>query len=276
MLRTGEIDLATGLSSDELDSLRGEDGVKVWSVPSRNQATMGLNHGMEPFDDVRVRQAIAHAVPYDDIIEAAFGGRVEQSAGGPIPLQSAWPVDVSWPYDHDPDRASELLAEAGFADGFSFDVAITADNEAAETMAILIQDSLRQIGVDMTIQPDTEAVFNERQFGAEYQAYISDQWNSFVDAPFYYLNIFYASDLYCCNFMAYGNPRVDELRDELAVTIEEDEIMPLWTEAAQILVDDVAVVSIADLNWEIASSDDIRGLVVEPDSLLSLYELRRE
>lgn len=276
MLRNGEIDIAMGLSSDELENLRDGDGVKVWSVPSRNQATMGLNHQMEPFDDVRVRQAIAHAVPYDDVLEGAWGGRVRQSSGGPVPLESAWPTDVEWPYDYDLDRARELLDEAGLADGFSFTAGITADNETAETVAVLIQDSLAELGIEMTISPDPEAVFNERQFGTEYEAYVSDQWNSFVDAPFYYLNIFYASDLYCCNFMAYANDDIDALRDELAVTIDPDDIAPLWEEAVQIMVDDVAVVSIADLNWELATRDDIRGLVVEPDSLLSLYELRRE
>ena len=117
LLREGEVDIATGLSTDELASLEGSEGVKVLSVPTRNQMMLGLNTTMGPTADVRVRQALSYAVPYEDIIEGIFAGKSRVSAG-PVPLDGQYHDSSLWPFSYDPDAARALLAEAGYADGF--------------------------------------------------------------------------------------------------------------------------------------------------------------
>jgi ABC-type transport system substrate-binding protein len=74
----------------------------------------------------------------------------------------------------------------------------------------------------------------------------------------------------------YGNPRVDEINDILATETDMDTIMELWTEAVEIMIEDVPAVFLADANYQVATRDDIAGIVVEPDSLLSWYDLYRK
>ncbi|NJN97421.1 MAG: hypothetical protein HC875_26730 [Anaerolineales bacterium] len=75
LLSQGAIDIATNLSVDEVESLRGTDGVKILSIPSRNQVLLGMNNAMAPFDNVKVRQALSYAVPYEQIVQDVFKGQ---------------------------------------------------------------------------------------------------------------------------------------------------------------------------------------------------------
>lgn len=275
LLRQGTVDIARSLSLDELNGLRNEPGIRVWSVPSRDQVVLGLLNDHPPFDNPKVRQAIAYAVPYEDIVMGIFQGQASLSTGGPVPVQSAYQTGIKWPYSYDLDRAGSLLAEAGFEDGFTFTLGLNAGNPQAEAMAVLIQTELAKLGITMEIAKDPDAVYGEKRFNSQYDAWIDAGWNAFVDSPYYYLFIFYRSGIYCCNFVNYANPRVDEINDILATETDPDKMMALWKEAAQLVIDDVPLVFLVDANFQVAMRDDIAGLVVEPDSLLSYRELYR-
>lgn len=273
LLRNGNVDIAKSLSMDELSGLSGDPGVKVWSVPSRSQIQLGLLNDHPPFDDVRVRQAVAYAVPYADILNGVYQGKAAISVGGPVPVASAYQVGLEWPYTHDLDKAKALVAEAG-AEGATFTAGIKAGDPSAEAAAILIQAELAKVGLNMEISKDPDAVYGEKRFGSEYDAFIGGM-NAFVDSPYYYLFIFYRSGIYCCNFFNYANPRVDEINDILATEVDPAKITPLWTEAVEHMINDVPAVFMVDENFQVATRDDIGGLVVEPDSLLSYRELYR-
>lgn len=276
LLRQGEIDIAQGLSGDELESLEGVPGVKVWSIPSRAQMVLGMTNSRKPFDDVGVRQAIAHAIPYDEILNGVYNGNAQISTTGPVPRESVWQTGIEWPYSYDPEKAKALLAESGYANGLEFTIGIDAGKAQQETAAVLIQSELENVGVEATIVKDPDAVYNDKKFNGTYDAWIDDGWNAFVDNPYYYLFIFYRSGIYCCNFMHYENSEVDRINDTLANTVDEATTKQLWQQAVEQIVEDVPVAFILDLNWQIAARDDITGIVAEPDSLLSYRDLRRE
>ena len=90
LLKNGEVDIARDLSTDELNLLRGAEGVKIVSVPTRNQMIMGFNTTQAPFDKAEVRQALAWAVPYKDIVDGLFGGQAPR-VGGTDPGQGSEP-----------------------------------------------------------------------------------------------------------------------------------------------------------------------------------------
>ena len=131
-------------------------GWRSWRIgtPIQNDLLyVDMNVKMKPFDNPKVRQAIAWAMPYKSIMDAALFNRGVPMFGGKTgePYPPHWPVVSA--YDTDPANAKQLLAEAGYPSGFkttlSFDL---GEATVHEPIALFLQDSLSKIGVQVTIE----------------------------------------------------------------------------------------------------------------------------
>jgi peptide/nickel transport system substrate-binding protein len=149
----GDADLYMDVPAKDAKELQEGGKVKISGAPIDNCLhVLGLNVAMKPFDDVRVRQAIAYAVPYEEILAAAAYGRGRAMFGGeaPTPHNIDWPQP--FPYVRDMDKAQALLAEAGLADGFettlSYNLGLA---DWQEPTALLIQESLGKLGIKVTL-----------------------------------------------------------------------------------------------------------------------------
>jgi peptide/nickel transport system substrate-binding protein len=271
LLQQGAVDIAADLSIDEMQSIKDSEGVKILSIPSREHIGLGLNNAMEPFTDPKVRQALAYAVPYETIVNDLYQGEAGMPMGI-MPGASEWHT-VDWPYTHDPEKAKELLADAGYPDGFEFTLAIQQGIATMEEIAVVLQDAFRDIGVDMKIEKQAAAIFQEHMAKKEQPAFVRPLL-SYVDDPYYDLFLFYETGQ-VVNWMNYSNPRIDEITAEIGATIDQDKRRELSTEAQQILTDEVAAVYLAETNRMIATRDDIEGWVVDPDPLLKYWPLFR-
>jgi peptide/nickel transport system substrate-binding protein len=272
LLQQGAVDIAADLSIDEMLSIRDSEGVKILSIPSREHVALGLNHQMEPFTDVKVRQALAYAVPYETIVNDVYQGEAGMPMGV-IPAKSEW-HEVDWPYNYDPDKAKELLAEAGYADGFEFTLAIQQGITTMEEIAVILQDAFRQIGVDMTIEKQAAAIYQEHMAKKEQFAWMRPVL-AYVDDPYYDLFLSYETGQ-VVNWQNYSNPRIDEITAEIGSTIDTERRRELSREAQEILTEEVALVFLAETNRMIATRSEIEGWVVDPDPLLKYWPLYRE
>lgn len=153
LLLRADIDMTYDMPPKDFGELAADTSkLKVASVPIENALFyLGMNVTKPPFDKPKVRQAIAYAVPYDKMWDTAMYGRGVKLYGG-----SNEPKTIAWPQPHgyktDIARAKQLLAEAGFPNGFettlSFDL---GGATISEPMAILMQESLGQIGIKVQI-----------------------------------------------------------------------------------------------------------------------------
>jgi len=272
LLREGEVDIATDLSTEELEAMRGSEGVKVLSVPTRNQMIMGFNVTMEPFDDPLVRQALTYAVPYADIIAGVFNGNGLVSEG-PIPVGGQYHDSSLWTYSTDLDQARALLEEAGLGDGFEFTLDIAAGSPITEQIAIILQDAFSQIGVTMNINPQSSSQFAEQLGTLEHQSWMRDLlW--YVDDAGYTGKLFFQTGA-VANWMGYSNPELDAVIDELSVTLDTERKAELAAEYQRLLIEDAPALYVAEMPFEIAMRDDIQGYVQLPDNLLWYYPLYR-
>jgi peptide/nickel transport system substrate-binding protein len=273
LLQQGEVDIARDLSADELSFLREAEGVKVLSVPTRNQMILGFNVQKAPFDNKLVRQALTYAVPYEDILNGVFKGN-GLIPEGPIPVQGQLHDSSLWPYSFDLDKARQLLTEAGYANGFEFTLDIAQGDPTVEQIAILLKDAFSQIGVDMTINRQPSAVFAEQLGTLEHQAWMRDLlW--YVDDPGYTGVLFFRTEA-VANWMGYSSPELDAVIDELAATLDPERKAELAQEYQRILIDDAPVLYAAEMPFEIAMREDIQGYVQLPDNLLWYYPLYRD
>lgn len=150
LLVKGDIDMTYEMPPKDFSEMAKEPTLKVVSTPIENAMWyVGMNVKSKPFSDVRVRQAVALAIPYDNMNEVAVYGRAIKLYGGTNdPKTTAWPQPHGWTTDL--ARARALLKDAGYPDGFettlSFDLGSATTNEP---MAALLQESLAQMDVAM-------------------------------------------------------------------------------------------------------------------------------
>ena len=153
-IQTGEVDIVQRLSSEEAQSLLGAPDVQVVRYPvariyyiAFNNLTSGLD---QPTMDAKVRIAMNYAVDVDAIIDALFNGFATPAIGYVAPGELGY--DNADPFGYDPDKAKELLAEAGYPDGFEMDFACPAGAYANfEQVCEAVQGYLRDVGIETNL-----------------------------------------------------------------------------------------------------------------------------
>jgi peptide/nickel transport system substrate-binding protein len=159
LIERGDADLSIDLQASDVLALKDRGAVKVVSIPQVNAFQMiAFNTRMAPFD--KVRQAIAHALPFDDMFTAALyrrGAPLWGATWKDLPDTGKFPQRL--PYSTNLDKAKALLAEAGFPDGFKTTFSFNVGSAAtSEPIAALIKESLGKIGIDVTVEkvPDAQ------------------------------------------------------------------------------------------------------------------------
>ncbi len=282
VLRSGQADLVTGLTPREFDSLAKVDGLKVASVTGNENLFIHMNFDVPPFDNVKLRQAIAHAIPFDQIISTGYFGQAKQW-NGVVP--SSYPGFVpAADFTYDPAKAKELLAEAGYPEGkgleaFSSAFALSYVAEKESTLGPIvntIQTALREIGIPATLDPIPQTQFGDRQLVKRDLAFaVNDQEKPIgVDAG-YAVQLFFVSPEKggLNNMVNYRNPEVDDLWSTARVdpdTASRDAILKTIQEK---IAADVAWLPVVEYNTQWAYKSTISGLKWYPDNSIRYRDL---
>ena len=151
MLETGEVDIAESLLPLDFQKISKEDD-KFVSVEMQSSSNMFIGFDLRDkhLADKRVRQAIAYAINNQDIVDSIYNGSATV-ATSPIPKITTGHNENSNPYTQNIEKAKELLAEAGYADGFNIVLNVNEDNQRVDT-AVVIQDNLKAIGINVEIK----------------------------------------------------------------------------------------------------------------------------
>jgi peptide/nickel transport system substrate-binding protein len=153
----------------DLDVLK-RAGFSVQSRPGMLMSFLMVNCARAPFDDVRVRQALHYAIDHQQVVELAFAGHARVPTSY-LPEDHPAHVTVSQQYAHDPDRARQLLADAGHASGLSFQLQVydTTWNRAAATV---IQQNWAEVGIEVRQLVGGENLYSQVYDGS-YQAMLA-------------------------------------------------------------------------------------------------------
>jgi peptide/nickel transport system substrate-binding protein len=211
LIERGDADISFDLPNKDFSELAAAGKVKVASTPIGNGIQyIGMNVTKAPFDNVKVRQAVAYAIPYQKIMDAVMFGLARPLHGGPMAASAAeWPSVHG--YDTDVAKARALLAEAGYENGFqttlSFDLGFAAINEP---LSILVQESLKEIGIDVTIEKIPGANWRAELLKKE-MPLITNFFSGWLDYPEYFFFWCYHGQNAVFNTMSYQNPAMDDL-----------------------------------------------------------------
>jgi peptide/nickel transport system substrate-binding protein len=270
LLSRGEIDLALEVPPNNVAQLEETDGVVIDSRPSNRTLFFAMNNAVEPFDDPLVRRAISYAIPHEQLIDDVMQGQASRMMSA-VPSSMPGFDDSSYEYDYDLDRARELLAEAGYPDGFEFDFTLGGGFQDWADDAVHIQSSLAEIGVTMNINNMARAQFLEALDTREVQAYIS-RWTSFVNDPQYHLGLLMTTDT-SSNYMNYSNPRVDELWDLAATETDATVRDGYYAEMQELINEDAPWAYLYEYNSVFGMQDDLEGYTAYPDTIVRFSQL---
>lgn len=273
LLRSGELDLAQGLPLDQVRGMEDEEGLTVVSEPSNRLEYLGLNTAEAPFDDARVRQAVAYAVPYADLVDQVLYGYANASTGV-VPASMETHSADAGTFEEDLDRARELLAEAGLADGFSSTLYFKQSNSTESAAAVFIQANLREIGVEVDLRPLTDADFIAQTNARSLPMYLNTFLGWGAD-PFYQMYYMGAADA-GTNFTNYANPELDALLEQGAATADEAERERISAEAQALFFDEMPMIPIWNPDWTFVVRDGVSGLTKDNTEQLRLQYLTKE
>lgn len=277
LLKRGEVDMIMIPPIKDLDDLEADPNIKVISVPSTQNRMLEMNTAMAPFDNKLVRKAVAHAVPYDVLINEVWKGRARPLKS---PIADGTPTsDYSfWEYDTNLEKAAELLAEAGFPNGEGLPpikLSVRIGTEEDERAAVFIQDALSKIGMQVEIEKLAFATFQELEQKRELHMFI-DEWISWVNDPYYHLSWIYSNESPLV-YTNYNNQEVTDLIKKYTLwagdPAERDEAS---REIQRMIVDDVPIVYLAAPNFNVAMRSNVTGYVYYNDELNRYYYMDKE
>ena len=276
LLTAGEIDFAEAVPVTAIPDLR-DQGVKVTTVGGNNQAVMYMNPTKEPFNDVNFRQAISYAYPYDDVLEGVYFGAASRG-GGPIPSTTpSYNPDAPF-YSQDLDKARELLAASSY-DGRTLDLYIDGTLAFAPELAIVVQASLAQIGVDVNIVRLDSGQFRDNVFAQDGDVRINPMEfflfyfgsGSWVNEPQYHMELFWEPNAFAMR-SNYENPEVTEkLIAAKFLSPADPARTQLYHDVQALMLADAPAVWLAEPHHIVASSQEVQGFIWRPDQINRYY-----
>ncbi|MHB8893238.1 MAG: ABC transporter substrate-binding protein [Candidatus Limnocylindrales bacterium] len=246
MLDGGEVDLALSLPLENVAGYKDDADYTFIDEPSFFNYVGFFNTARKPLDDVRVRQALSYAIPYEDIITVGAQGYGTQSRG-PVPA-GVFPWSQDTPqYTQDLDKAKGLLKEAGYENGgFKLNLTYAAENQNESRFAPLIKEAYAKLGVDVTITP---IAFNQQWEQAKgdeagrQDMFLLLYWPTYSDAGADNLwSLFRSSEKPFFNLSYWKNDAFDKLVDDAIglTATHRDQAQAKYGEAMKILVDQAA------------------------------------
>jgi peptide/nickel transport system substrate-binding protein len=262
LLSRGDVDIAEGLTGEQFKELEASGDVQVLSRPSNIIRSLILNTKKPELADAKVRQAIAYAIPYDQIIETVFFGEAERQRS-PVPAMYPGYTDKYWVYDTDVEKAKSLLAEAG-AQPFQLPITFDSSSPDDQLIANILQTALGEIGIEVVQDKVPTAVYSQKIGQKEDYAYLAQNWPLVAD-PGYALWVYWFSTNFL-NSANFDNPEFDELLTNGMGTMDEAERFAMFDRAQEIYEAEQPWVILANQRFQLAMSPRMSGFVWYTDN----------
>lgn len=245
-LEAGNINLIVNVPPDDLVRLQDDDRVQIIEDAGMHVWWTAFNTQKEPFDNVKVRQAVNYAVDKEAIIDGLLQGTGEL-ANSPIP-PNVWGHNPNVKnYPHDPEKAKELLAEAGYPDGFEVDYWVPESGsgmQQPQVMAAAIQADLAKIGVKLNIQTFEWGTYLDKVFVPIEESDMDMHQMSWIGDngdPDNFLYILLSGEQWPTkgfNDSYYDNPEVNELLNKARVTSDKSERTAMYEKVQEIVMEE--------------------------------------
>jgi peptide/nickel transport system substrate-binding protein len=261
-LRAEEIDYTTGLGNKDMPDVDADPEMKVLWGAAHNYDVLRFNHTQTdmPWADMKVRQAMSHAVDRDQIIDLIYyGGAIADDDPLPAGFIGAEPDVQYYPNTADLDTARDLLSDAGYPDGFTMPC-FTDDRENQRREIVLVADQLEKVGITLEIELTDRATSTNRLQNNEFDTNLGT-WG--MASPDSYSPI----SLYECgrpDANGYCNEDVQPLMTTAAGSLDRDEREDLYGQIVDALAEEAPNVWLCNVSRPYAMNRRIQGFTPGP------------
>jgi peptide/nickel transport system substrate-binding protein len=261
-LEKGEVHLLSSIFPDDIPRIKQNKDLKFYETPGMLFTGISVNHVRKPFDDPRVRKALAYAIDKKEICKSVM--KVGVPSSSPLPKSNWGYSSKPEGYSYDPKKAKELLTEAGYPNGFEAEITVRPgamiSNPAGIPLWEAIQSNWNKIGVRIKIRILEMGAYYGVLLSGKNEWEISEGgWNADNGDPDAFLQQRFHSKSWL-NYFNYKNPKVDELVMEARQFTDQKKRTPIYEQVQRIIVDeDCAEIAVCDLQLIWASRKELNN-----------------
>ncbi|WP_077213202.1 ABC transporter substrate-binding protein [Bacillus dakarensis] len=256
-MEKGEIHMSLGISDPLwLDKISKNQDLKVELGGPNNQGNFYLNSSKEPLNDIRVRQAIAHAIDAESYVTSmTTNGKVPQ---GPIPSDVSGAVDAG-KYEYNIEKAKQLLKEAGYENGFKLPPQYVSQASHILNPMVFAQDQLKQIGIDMPLEKVEHTTYQDNmRKDMNTIAYVA--FNRIPHASWWVRDVYHSNSTVgtptgVLNYSHYD--KSDALIDQAVVATDESEANELYAQIQKQVMEEYVVAPLIEYSTTLVRRTEV-------------------
>ncbi|HEY0210662.1 ABC transporter substrate-binding protein [Acerihabitans sp.] len=248
-LQSGQLDWML-IEPYQVDAIKSNPKLRINEVLSNTYFFVSLNNAVFPFNDKHVRQALAYATDRRSIIESSLFGMAEPAASPITPVLAKYHNSQVESYDFNLSRAAQILDDAGWKAGaggirskegkpLKFVLEVDAGNMTRQQIALILQDTWKKLGVDITIKSGDFGALVQRLRAKPSDVQAAITW--YITAPDPDIITYYGSNR-SLNIAKYSNPETDALLEKGRLTVDEPERIRIYQKVQALIADDAPVI----------------------------------
>lgn len=268
-LLSGAVDIApnpTILSPDAINAIDKSGSLKVERFTGSNIQYIGFNTQAAPFNNVKIRQAIAYSINREKIISELLSGQAKIAYS--ILPEESWAYTTGTKYTYDPAKAKQLLQEAGYK-GELIKFKYAAGNQAVNQYSQVIQESLKEVGLNVELETfEPQTLLDQLKYG-QFQMNTST-WIGGNQDPIFYRDLFASTDTPekkpngGRNRARYSNPEFDKIIEEAVRTVDKTRARELYAKAQEIVSTDLPLLPLWYPSSMVISTKRIGNVRINP------------
>ncbi|TSA82061.1 peptide ABC transporter substrate-binding protein [Deinococcus detaillensis] len=237
-VQSAVVDLALSVPQNQVDRLKALPGMSVVGGPGTWYDYLGLNLAQKPFNDVRVRQALAYAVDRDSIVKTVLFGKGTPIFCGPVP-PSSWAYATCKTQVLNLAKAKQLMNAAGYAKGFDMTIKVGADYKSQVNIAQAIQAQLKPLNINVKVMPMEWGAFLNDYNAKRFDAVVLG-WIGSVDPDDFLYFQFHTGEKF--NTQSFSNKQVDTLLETGRRTVDQAKRGAVYKQVQQVISSQVGYV----------------------------------
>ena len=236
-LETGGVQIATDVDSSSIERIENGADTALTVKDSVRMSYLGFNINKEPFDDIKVRQAISYAIDREEIVAGVYDDMGIPAKGPLAPGVWGYSEDLEG-QEYNIEKAKELLAETDMADGFDTTIWVNDDQQIIDT-AVYIQNELAELNINVEIEQFEWGAYLETLAQGNHEMFILGWTTVTGDADYGLYALFHSKNQGAAgNRVFYDNPEVDELLDAGRAEVDDEARQQIYTDIEEILVEE--------------------------------------
>lgn len=277
MLEKGDIDLYRLPAAKDYAALEENPDIELLVRPANSKIVyLGLSTENNFLNNPKIRQAIAYAIPYDQICKVVGGGeKYTPRAQSILTSELAGSAPV-FKYEYNLEKAKELLKEAGYEKGFKIDFDLFNAGKFPE-IAVILQSEFKKIGINMEIKPMAPPAFFQTGDAGKLNFFMVSWWDNAADPAGLLNDIAHSSSIPSPgNYAKFSNKELDSLIDKAKVEMDAAKRGELLKKAQELLAQELPYVPMYEAKIVLAMRKNVKNYVHYSDSIPRLYEMTVE